>query len=121
MYVPGQGFSPGTSPVHQAYLPQGMVSMDPNAPQQYGQGVYPGQMMPPLSGYMPQAQPGPGMQPMGPPRPNMPQPIPGMLPQGMMPGGVPGMQPQMPYNMQGGWVGVFTYLTTIIDTLIRDH
>jgi len=108
MYVPGQGFSPGTSPVHQAYLPQGMVSMthsDTNAPQQYSQGVYPGQMMPPLSGYMPQPQPGPGMQPMGPPRPNMTQQIPGMLPQGMM----PGMQPQMPYNMQGGWV--FTYLT----------
>lgn len=105
MYVPSQGFSPGTSPIHQAYLPQGMVSMtpgDPNAPQQYNQSLYPGQMVPPPGGYMPQS--GPGMPAMGQPGPTMPQQVPGMPPQGMMPGGVPGMQPQMAYNMQGGRV-----------------
>lgn len=98
MYTPGQAFSPGTSPIHQAYLPQGMPSMspgDPNAPPPFNQAMYPGQMVPP-GGYASMPQQGPGMQAMG-------MVGPGMPPQGMMLGGAPGMQPQMAYNMQGGY------------------
>ena len=90
MYAPGQAFSPGTSPRHQTYLPQGMPPGDVNTPPgAYNQAMYPGQMIPP-GGYAPQA--GQGMPAM-----RMPQPGP------MMPGAAPGMQPTMSYSLTGGY------------------